>query len=354
MTDQPGRDVEPTPEPASDPESAASRLPARRPPSEPAPVERFSSPPQARRFELTAERAAAIVRQSSSARWVGFLATVIVVLFVVGYYFYELGLPGALSTPRLVMEEDAQQVVAVERGYNLYQANCARCHGVQGEGGVGPVLNDQSKLYQHLSEQYLENVLTVGGRYVCGDPKSVMPVWSDQNGGPLNYRQIEELIAFLRAPSDHEYDVRDPSLNEPTGKTFKGWRDPNYQPPAGATPFPDCWSRPETSGSPSAGTSLPADATVVDLVASGIAYDVKELSAPADQAFGIDFKMEDSGVGGHDVDIRTEDGTTVVDNPVVSDPGEVTYAIPALKAGTYTYICSVHPIPAMTGTLTVK
>jgi plastocyanin len=181
-----------------------------------------------------------------------------------------------------------------------------------------------------------------------------MPVWSDENGGPLNYRQIEELIAFLRAPSDHEYEVRDPSLNEPTGDTFKGWRDPNYAPPSGATPVPECYKRPEGSASASPASSLPADATVLKLVASGIAYDVKELSAPADQAFGIDFSMQDSGVGGHDVDIRTSDGTTVVDNPVISDPGETTYVIPPLEAGTYTYICSVHPIPAMTGTLTVK
>ena len=24
-------------------------------------------------------------------------------------------------------------------------------------------------------------------------------------------------------------------------KTFQGWRDPNYKPAPGATPFPDCW-----------------------------------------------------------------------------------------------------------------
>ena len=65
-----------------------------------------------------------------------------------------------------------QAVTAVERGYNLYQANCARCHGVNGEGGIGPVLNDQMKLFAHLNEQYIHTVLTVGGRYVCGNPKS--------------------------------------------------------------------------------------------------------------------------------------------------------------------------------------
>ena len=77
MTDTPGREPdaqEPDPE---------QRLPVPRPPSEAAPVERFTSPPPIRAFELTPERAAQVVRQSSNARWVGFLATVVVVLFVI-------------------------------------------------------------------------------------------------------------------------------------------------------------------------------------------------------------------------------------------------------------------------------
>ena len=135
-------------------------------------------------------------------------------------------------------------MTAVERGYNLYEANCARCHGANGEGGVGPVLNDQSKLFSHLSEAYLKNVLNVGGRYVCGNPKSVMPVWADINGGPLNYIQIEDIIAFIRAPSTQEYVKRSAELNEPVigadGKvqTFKGWRDTTYKPEPSATPVP--------------------------------------------------------------------------------------------------------------------
>ena len=49
MTDQPGREPE-------------QRLPARRPPSEPVPAERFSAPPSAHPRPLSAERAAQIVR----------------------------------------------------------------------------------------------------------------------------------------------------------------------------------------------------------------------------------------------------------------------------------------------------
>ncbi len=66
------------------------RLPVPRPPAEPAPVERFSGPPQTRSVELTPERAAQVVRQSSNARWVGFLTVVIVILFMAIYWFYEL------------------------------------------------------------------------------------------------------------------------------------------------------------------------------------------------------------------------------------------------------------------------
>ena len=215
------------------PPEPEERLPARRPPSEPAPVDRFAAPASAHQLALTPERAAGIVRQSGSARWVGFLAVLIVVLFVIVYYFYELGVPGLAGSSRLTQEEQAQSVQRVERGYNLFEANCARCHGDNGQGGIGPILNDQMKLATHLTSAYINNVLTAGGRYVCGNPDSLMPVWASSNGGPLNYIQIEDLIEFIRAPNDQTYEVRDPGTNEPVesgGKvqTFTGWRDPNY------------------------------------------------------------------------------------------------------------------------------
>lgn len=341
------------------------RLPARRPPSEPAPApgrsaERFTASRQTRAIGgLTSDRAAKIVRQSGDARWVAFLGVVVVALFVIVYYFYELGTPILNSEPRLEAQDRLQQVTAIERGYNLYQANCARCHGPNGEGGIGPQLNDQMKLYGHFSAQYLHNVLTVGGRYVCGDPKSIMPVWSEENGGPLNYVQIEDLIAFLRAPNTGDYQVRDPELNEPvlnadgTVKAFKGWLDQEFKPDPSATPVPDCWSG-TPGGSAAPQESLGPDATVLELVAEQIAFEPLELTAPADEQFGIDFDQRDAGVGGHDVDIRSSDGTKLSDNPVLKEPGQTTYTIAPLEAGAYEFFCSVHPIPAMTGTLTVE
>jgi mono/diheme cytochrome c family protein/plastocyanin len=282
-----------------------------------------------------------------------------VALFVIVYYFYELGVPIINTTPRLEAQDQLQQVTAVERGYNLYEANCARCHGANGEGGIGPVLNDQSKLFAHLNEQYLLNVLTVGGRYVCGNPKSVMPVWADTNGGPLNYIQIEDIIAFIRAPSTQEYTKRSPELNEPVvgpdGKiqTFKGWRNPDFKPEPSASPVPDCYKGDAGSATPPPPASLPPNAITLELTAVNVSFDKHALEAKAGEAFAIHFVNNDGPGLEHDVDIRKTDGT-VVQNDHEIPTGEVTYTINPLAAGTYTFICSIHPIPNMTGTLTVR
>ena len=353
MADTPGREPE-------------QRLPIPRPPAEPAPVERFTSPPSARSFELTPERAAQVVRQSSNARWVGFLVTVIVALFIAIYWFYELG-PLGISEPRLDAEAASQQVIAVERGYNLYEANCARCHGETGEGGIGPVLNRQDKLFAHLNENYLRNVLTVGGRYVCGNPVSQMPVWADTGNppGPLNYIQIDDLIAFLRAPTTETYQIRDEALFEPeidpiTGevRTFKGWVDPNYTPDAGATPYPDCWADEFASESAVPGSAEPSEpassgdaGTSVSIVASGIAFTVTEVTVPADTPFVIVFENQDAGIP-HNVAISDASGAEVFKGEIFNGVDTREYQVPALPAGKYTFICTVHP--NMTGTLTAE
>jgi len=354
MTDQPG----------SEPEQ---RLPVPRPPSEVAPAERFSAPPSIHSESLTPERAATIVRQSASARWIGLVATVVVVLFVIVYYFYELGVPGLANTSRLGNETAAQQITSVERGYTIYQANCARCHGVDGQGGIGPILHDQSKLYTHLNANYIANVLYAGGRYVCGNANSLMPVWAVANGGTLNYVQIQDVINFIRAPSDQTFTVRNGSTREPvadpsTGKvqTFAGWRDINYKPLPNATPVPACWSSAFTSTpGPGGSLALPSPTIplssiagpVLSVKAQNIAFDPTTLSVASGQPFSITFDNEDAGIP-HNIDIKDAAGASVFKGDIFNGVATQTYQVASLLPGTYTFVCDVHP--NMTGTLTVK
>ena len=372
MTDQTGRPPE-------------ERQPAPRPSSAPVPAERFSAPPSAHRNDLTPDRAAKIVRQSASARSVGFLAVMIVALFTIVYYFYEVGLPGGLSVARLDAATQQQQVMTVERGYNVFQANCAQCHGVNGEGGKGPTLNRQDKLFAHLNPDYIRNMLQVGGRYACGNATSIMPVWSDTGSppGPLNYIQVDHVIAFIRAEKGTTYRVLDPNLFEPvldpvTGQpvTFQGWVDPAYKPAPAATPYPACWSdefktptasaspgasgapassgAPGTSASPGAsaipGASVAPGGTVLTQTANNFAFGTTALSAPAGVAFQIEFDNQDTGQT-HNIEIKDANNQTVFKGEIITGPAKITYDVPALAAGSYTFNCTVHP--NMTGTLQV-
>ena len=364
MTDTPGREPE-----GIEPEQ---RLPATRPPAEVDAADRFTAAPSIRKIEFGPERAAQVVRQSANARWVGFLAVVVVILFVSIYWFYELGAPGGIGPQaRLQQEITAQQVTKVERGYNIYQANCARCHGSKGEGGIGPVLNRQDKLFNHLNEDYLRNILNVGGRLACGTANSLMPVWADTGHppGPLNYRQIDELVAFLLAPNNITYTVRDEHLLDPkkdpiTGQvlTFTGWHDPNYKPDPGATPYPACWSDEFASSPAPSGSAAPSGApapsgstapsgTVLEISAQNVAFSTDTLSAPAGVPFTIRFDNQDASIQ-HNVEIKDSTGAVAFKGEIFAGVGQRDYAVPALAAGTYQFLCTVHP--NMTGTLTAQ
>ena len=74
-----------TPEPAPAESGDEQRLPVAVPPAAMS-AERFSAPPAIKaNAGLTPQRSAGIVRQSASARWVGFMTVIFVSLFIVGY-----------------------------------------------------------------------------------------------------------------------------------------------------------------------------------------------------------------------------------------------------------------------------
>ncbi|HEU4571766.1 MAG TPA: cytochrome c oxidase subunit 4 [Candidatus Limnocylindrales bacterium] len=104
-------------------------------------------------------------------------------------------------------------------------------------------------------------------------------------------------------------------------------------------------------GAPSAAASLPAADVTID--AKGIAFVQTSATAPASKPFTIAFDNQDAGTP-HNVAIHKDSptGQQAFMGEIVTGPKVVVYDVPALAAGTYAFVCSVHP--NMTGTLTVK
>jgi plastocyanin len=111
------------------------------------------------------------------------------------------------------------------------------------------------------------------------------------------------------------------------------------------------------SAAPSAGASgQPAGSgqlTVVDISATGIKYDQTTLTAPANTPFQIQFTNNDAGVP-HNVSLHTggAQGAEIFKGVIFNGVATHTYDIQALDAGSYSFVCSVHP--TMIGTLNVQ
>lgn len=109
---------------------------------------------------------------------------------------------------------------------------------------------------------------------------------------------------------------------------------------------------PGASAPPPSGPVAPPGA--LEVVAKGFAFDKKTLEVTAGQSFAIFLRNEDPPGTPHDVDIRSSDGATIKDQPEIPGGASQVYQYEALQAGDYVFICSIHPIAPMTGTLTVK
>ena len=91
-------------------------------------------------------------------------------------------------------------------------------------------------------------------------------------------------------------------------------------------------------------------ATSSQLGAKDTKFSTDALTAPADQPFTIHFTNDDTIP--HNVHIKDASGAVVFNGDLFTGPGATDYQVPALKAGTYPFVCIVHP--NMTGTLTVQ
>jgi plastocyanin len=104
------------------------------------------------------------------------------------------------------------------------------------------------------------------------------------------------------------------------------------------------------SAAPEGTTQPPAGGTGdVSIVAKDIAFQQTDVAVKAGSPVTIAFDNKDGAP--HNIAISDANGQSVFKGEIVSSK-QVTYNVPALAAGTYTFICEVHP--SMKGTITAK
>jgi cytochrome c oxidase subunit 2 len=111
----------------------------------------------------------------------------------------------------------------------------------------------------------------------------------------------------------------------------------------------------ETPAPPPSGGPAPSGAAgqAVDITAEGVKFTQTAVTAPADKPFQIHFDNKDPATP-HNVAIHegSPTGAEVFKGEIFPGVATKDYAVPALKAGTYAFVCTVHP--TMTGTMTVQ
>ena len=106
----------------------------------------------------------------------------------------------------------------------------------------------------------------------------------------------------------------------------------------GASPTPAATGPAPTNGTP----GEPVPAADVTIHAKDIAFRENEFRAPADTPFTIALVNEDAGIP-HNVELRDGAGATVFLGELFNGIETRVYQVPPIPAGTYTFICTVHP-----------
>lgn len=238
---------------------------------------------------------------------------------------------------RIKAEEEEQQEAAIERATANYISLCLSCHGpagqgyAGGDGRIGAPLNT-SENQQGVNAQGTPVSGGVEARADIirttiheGRPGTLMPAWGEENSGPLNNEQINELVTMIQHVDWNE--VYNQAVEESGGYPTA--------PPA-ATTAPEA-------------TEAPAQPNTYNVEMVDIAFAETELIVPANTEITIN--LTNTGAGPHNFTID-ELGVASSDLP---SGGTETITFNTGAPAEYEYYCSIpgHREAGMVGKLLV-
>jgi mono/diheme cytochrome c family protein len=118
-----------------------------------------------------------------------YLSVGLVFMFVLilGFITYTIREPDLRATAQA-----EQDTTYRDLGSQLFEKNCASCHGKGAIGGSAPRLD--AKEFLKLTSNDQMHLLVVAG--ISGTD---MPAWSIDYGGALTHEQINQLVTYIRS-----------------------------------------------------------------------------------------------------------------------------------------------------------
>ena len=240
---------------------------------------------------------------------------------------------------RIKAEEEEQLHASIERAQANYLSLCLSCHGPAGEGyeeGTGRVGFPLGGSNTSVNQEGInaQGTPVSGGvdaraeiiRTTLHNGRGLMPAWGEENGGPLNDEQINELVTFIQHVDWNE--VYNASVEESGGY-------PTVQPTAAPTE--------------SAPTEVPAEGTY-NVEMKDIAFAETELTVPANTEITIN--LTNTGASTHNFTI--DELNVASGDYAAAQTGTVTFTTG--EPGEYVYYCSIpgHKEAGMVGKLIVQ
>src|SRR5437667_9893373 len=96
-----------------------------------------------------------------------------------------------------------QHTTDVSRGAQLFAQYCFQCHGINGQGLIGPKLNGNPAV-NNLTDDDLLRIISGGIATASNPAQLLMPAWLEDYGGPLTQIDIQYLFALVRS-ADPDY-----------------------------------------------------------------------------------------------------------------------------------------------------
>ena len=144
--------------------------------------------------------------ERSLGRWL-FAGAFILVLLVAAFPAYR-----AVEGNRRADALTRRRAAEIAMGRPLWSANCASCHGRNGQGVDAPALNSK-EFFEVASEQRIHHIIQ------AGVPGTEMGAWWNEFGGPLTDEQVRAIVAYLlswsaNAPSRPDWRNPSPAPHE--------------------------------------------------------------------------------------------------------------------------------------------